>query len=216
MSSGHLVTSTWSLARHQASPKQPINSIKWGAGIILTWHRCQQRPHTLPTVISRWTTHWHRGCSQRQWSDRAFPGTIRARPTGTAVKARFTREMRISRCGAPSPTTRLPLLRLGPRLGRGGSARLARVPQGFVPDLTKYQSTERRLEGSKQAGRGNTHSGPAGEMVCPQHLPQAIPGACHQRYERRGGARTAPAPQGPWSAEQMLVKCHRCLAASTR
>jgi hypothetical protein len=93
--------------------------------------------------------------------------------------------------------------------GRGGSIYLARVPQTFVPDLTKYQY----WNGDQNAWvPGNPGAatpvipGPAGEMSAQynKYLKQYL-----LLYTNGGSndvvARTAPAPQGPWSPEQVLV-----------
>jgi hypothetical protein len=94
----------------------------------------------------------------------------------------------------------------GTPAGRAGPAFLARVPQGFVPDLTKYQywSSSGWVPGNPSAATP-VIPGPVGELSAQYntYLKQYLVLYCN------GGndvvARTAPAPQGPWSPEQMLV-----------
>jgi Domain of unknown function (DUF4185) len=96
----------------------------------------------------------------------------------------------------------------GTPAGRGGPAFLARVPQGVVPDLTKYQywnSDRNAWVPSNPAAATPVFPGPVGEMSAQynNYLKQYLVLYCN------GGndvvARTAPAPQGPWSPEQLLV-----------
>lgn len=92
--------------------------------------------------------------------------------------------------------------------GRGGSAHLARVPQNSVPDVTKYQYWNGDGNGWVANNPGAATPvipGPVGEMSAQynDYLKQYL-----VLYTNGGNdvvARTAPAPQGPWSPEQMLV-----------
>jgi hypothetical protein len=92
--------------------------------------------------------------------------------------------------------------------GRGGSVFLTRVPQGFVPDLTKYEYWN--SDGNAWVPRDPSAArpvipGPVGEMSAQYntYLKKYLVLYCN------GGndvvARTAPAPQGPWGPEQVLV-----------
>jgi hypothetical protein len=92
--------------------------------------------------------------------------------------------------------------------GRGGSAYVARVPQGFVPDLTKYQywnSDGNAWVPNNPSAATPVIPGPLGEMSAQYntYLKKYLVLYCN------GGndvvARTAPAPQGPWGPEQVLV-----------
>lgn len=96
----------------------------------------------------------------------------------------------------------------GTPAGRGGSAYLARVPQRFVPDVTKYQY----WNGDQNAWVANNPGaatpvipGPVGEMSAQynDYLKQYL--ALYTNGANDVVARTAPAPQGPWSPEQLLV-----------
>jgi hypothetical protein len=92
--------------------------------------------------------------------------------------------------------------------GRGGSVFLTRVPQGFVPDLTKYQywnSDQNAWVPNNPGAATPVIPGPVGEMSAQYntYLKKYLVLYCN------GGndvvARTAPAPQGPWGPEQVLV-----------
>ena len=93
--------------------------------------------------------------------------------------------------------------------GRGGPAFVSRVPQGSVPDLTKYEywSSDSEFLGPEQSGgRHAGHAGPGRRDVGPiQHLSQAIPGALQQRWERRRGKDCAGSARTVES-EQLLVR----------
>jgi Domain of unknown function (DUF4185) len=92
--------------------------------------------------------------------------------------------------------------------GRGGAAYLARVPQGLVPDLTKYQywnSDQNAWVPNNPSAATPVIPGPVGEMSTQYntYLKQYLVLYCNGANDVV--ARTAPAPQGPWSPEQMLV-----------
>jgi hypothetical protein len=96
----------------------------------------------------------------------------------------------------------------GTPTGRGGPAFVARVPQNFVPDLTKYQywnSDQGAWVPNNPAAATPVIPGPVGEMSAQYntYLKQYL-----VLYGDDAGAvlaRTAPAPQGPWGPPQMLV-----------
>ncbi|KAA8963881.1 DUF4185 domain-containing protein [Mycobacterium sp.] len=101
------------------------------------------------------------------------------------------------------------LYSFGTPSGRGGAIYLARVPQAFVPDLTKYQYWNGDQNSWVPGNPGAATPiipGPAGEMSAQynsylkQYLLLYTNGASNDVV-----ARTAPAPQGPWSPEQVLV-----------
>ncbi|HZA12580.1 DUF4185 domain-containing protein [Mycobacterium sp.] len=94
--------------------------------------------------------------------------------------------------------------------GRGGPAFVARVPQGFVPDLTKYEYWN--SSGDRGAWVPNNPSAatpvipaPVGEMSAQYntYLKKYLVLYCNGANDVV--ARTAPAPQGPWGDEQLLV-----------
>jgi len=99
------------------------------------------------------------------------------------------------------------LYSFGTPAGRSGPAYLARVPQAFVPDLTKYEYWN-------SSGSWVPNNPSAATPVIP--APVSEISAQYNTYLRRYlvlycnpsndvVARTAPAPQGPWSPEQTLV-----------
>jgi Domain of unknown function (DUF4185) len=92
--------------------------------------------------------------------------------------------------------------------GRGGAAFIARVPQGFVPDLTKYQywnSDQNAWVPGNPAAATPVIPGPVGELSAQYntYLKQYLVLYCNGMNDVV--ARTAPAPQGPWGPEQLLV-----------
>jgi Domain of unknown function (DUF4185) len=90
--------------------------------------------------------------------------------------------------------------------GRGGSVYLTRVPQGFVPDLTKYEYWNSGSWVPRNPGAATpVIPGPVGEMSAQYntYLKQYLVLYCNGMNDVV--LRTAPAPQGPWGPEQMLV-----------
>ena len=92
--------------------------------------------------------------------------------------------------------------------GRGGSAYLARVPQGFLPDLTKYQywnGDQNTWVPNNPAAATPVIPGPVAEMSAQynNYLKQYL--VLYTNGANDVVARTAPAPQGPYSPEQLLV-----------
>ena len=89
--------------------------------------------------------------------------------------------------------------------GRHCAAYLARVPQGFVPDLTKYEYWNGSWVPNNPAAATPVIPGPVGELSAQYntYLKQFL-----MMYGKDSGdivVRTAPAPEGPWSPEQMIV-----------
>ncbi|MCV7402848.1 DUF4185 domain-containing protein [Mycobacterium fragae] len=93
--------------------------------------------------------------------------------------------------------------------GRGGAAFLSRVPPRYLPDLTKYQywnGDSNSWVAADPSKATPIWPGPVGEMSAQynNYLKQYL-----VLYTNGGSndvvARTAPAPQGPWSPEQVLV-----------
>ncbi|HZQ30412.1 MAG TPA: DUF4185 domain-containing protein [Mycobacterium sp.] len=89
--------------------------------------------------------------------------------------------------------------------GRGGSVYLTRVPQNFVPDLTKYEYWNGTWVPNNPAAATPVIPGPVGEMSAQYntYLKRYLVLYCNGNNDVV--ARTAPAPQGPWGPEQMLV-----------
>jgi len=95
----------------------------------------------------------------------------------------------------------------GTPAGRGGSVYLTRVPQGFVPDLTKYEywNSSGSWVPRNPAAATPVFPGPVGEMSAQYntYLKQYLALYCNGMNDVV--LRTAPAPQGPWGPEQLLV-----------
>ena len=92
--------------------------------------------------------------------------------------------------------------------GRGGSAYVARVAPALVPDLTKYEywsSAANAWVPANPAAATAVIPGPVGEMSAQYntYLKQYL--ALYTNRANDVVMRTAPAPQGPWGPEQMLV-----------
>ena len=92
--------------------------------------------------------------------------------------------------------------------GRGGSAYVARVEPGYIPDLTKYEywnSDSNAWVPNNPAAATPVLPGPVGEMSAQfnTYLKQYLTLYCNGNNDVV--MRTAPAPQGPWGPEQMLV-----------
>lgn len=91
--------------------------------------------------------------------------------------------------------------------GRSGSVYLARVGQGYVPDLTKYEYwSGSQWVATDPAAAAVIVPGPVGELSVQYntYLKQYLMLYCNGLNDVV--ARTAPAPQGPWGPEQLLVK----------
>ena len=92
--------------------------------------------------------------------------------------------------------------------GRSGSAYVARVSPGFIPDLTKYEywnSDSNSWVPNNPAAATPVVPGPVGEMSAQfnTYLKQYLILYCNRSNDVV--MRTAPAPQGPWGPEQLLV-----------
>ena len=92
--------------------------------------------------------------------------------------------------------------------GRGGSAYVARVAPALIPDLTKYEywnADSNSWVPNNPAAATPVIPGPVGEMSAQfnTYLKQYLVLYCNGPNDVV--MRTAPAPQGPWGPEQMLV-----------
>ncbi|WP_087076389.1 DUF4185 domain-containing protein [Mycobacterium dioxanotrophicus] len=201
--------------------KQIVNSIKWApteVGIIPTSGVSVGRNQYLNFMsIKRWGDNgfWDTNFSGiavsqdngENWG--VYPSSIRAVgdsvPRLAAVPGNENFQM-----GAflkPGPGDPY-LYTFGTPSGRGGSAYIARVPQGFVPDQRRYEywngDSNSWVPGNPAAATP-VIPGPVGEMSAQYntYLKQYLVLYCNGANDVV--ARTAPAPQGPWSPEQMLV-----------
>ncbi|MEK0552183.1 DUF4185 domain-containing protein [Mycobacterium ulcerans] len=199
--------------------KQIISSIKWApdeTGIIPTSGIAVGKTQYVSFMSIRdwgrdgeWTTNYSGIAVSKDngqnWG--VFPGTIRASGPDSG-RVRFVPGNENFQMGAFVKANDGYLYSFGTPPGRGGSAYLARVPQRFVPDLTKYQywnGDSNSWVAGKPGAATPVIPGPVGEMSAQYntYLKQYL-----VMYTNGGNdvvARTAPTPQGPWSPEQMLV-----------
>lgn len=139
-----------------------------------------------------------------------FPGTVRSTSPENVPRARFVPGNEKFQQGAFLRGGDGYLYSYGTPAGRGGPAFLSRVSERAIPDVNQYQYWS-----ASDAGGGWVPNNPAAATP-------VIPGPVgemsvqYNTYLKRylvlygnGGndvvARTAPAPQGPWSAEQTLI-----------
>jgi hypothetical protein len=139
-----------------------------------------------------------------------YPGTVRT-PTPNGVPgARFLPGNENFQQGAflkPGPGDPY-IYSFGTPQGRGGPAFLSRVPPGYVPDLTKYEywnSDNNSWVPGNPAAATPVIPGPVGELSAQfnTYLKQYLVLYCNGMNDVV--TRTAPAPQGPWGPEQLLV-----------
>lgn len=141
-----------------------------------------------------------------------YPGTVRTPAPDSMAGARYVPGNENFQQGAFLRGNDGYLYSFGTPAGRGGSAYLSRVPEGTVPDVTKYQYWHFSDDtgGSWVTGDPGAATvvipGPVGEMSVQYntYLKQYL-----ALYTNGGNnsvvARTAPALEGPWSPEQTLV-----------
>jgi hypothetical protein len=127
-----------------------------------------------------------------------YPGTIRT-PDGGNEKFQMGAFLK------PGPGDPY-LYSFGTPNGRGGSAFLSRVPPNLIPDLTKYEYWDGGTwVPGNPAAAVPVIPGPMGEMSAQYntYLKQYVALYCNGPNDVV--MRTAPAPQGPWSPESVLV-----------
>lgn len=139
-----------------------------------------------------------------------FPGTIRTASPDAIPGAGFTPGNENFQMGAFMRGNDGYLYSFGTPSGRGGAAFLSRVPPNVLPDLSKYQYWNGDNGGHWVPGNPGAATpifpGPVGEMsgqynsYLKQYLVMYTNGGSNDVV-----ARTAPAPEGPWSPEQPLV-----------
>lgn len=137
-----------------------------------------------------------------------YPGTVRSVSPESVPAARYVPGNENFQMGAFMRTGDGYIYSFGTPSGRGGSAYLARVPQGFIPDVTKYQywnGDSNSWVPNNPGAATPVIPGPVGEMSAQynNYLKQYL--VLYTNGANDVVARTAPAPQGPWSPEQLLV-----------
>lgn len=129
-----------------------------------------------------------------------YPGTIRTPGAGNE-------NFQMGAFLKPGPGDQY-LYTFGTPNGRGGSAYVARVSPAAIPDLSKYEywnSDNGSWVPGNPAAATPVIPGPVGEMSAQynKYLKQYLALYCNGANDVV--MRTAPAPQGPWGPEQVLV-----------
>ena len=129
-----------------------------------------------------------------------YPGTVRP-PSGGNEKFQMGAFLK------PGPGDPY-IYSFGTPNGRGGSAFVARVAPAQIPDLTAYEywnADSNSWVPANPAAATPVIPGPVGEMSAQynSYLKQYLVLYCNGMNDVV--MRTAPAPQGPWGPEQMLV-----------
>ncbi|OBG35431.1 MULTISPECIES: DUF4185 domain-containing protein [Mycolicibacter] len=137
-----------------------------------------------------------------------YPGTVRSTSPENVPRARFVPGNENFQMGAYLRGNDGFLYSYGTPSGRGGSAYLSRVPERAIPDLNQYQywnGDSGSWVPANPAAATPVIPGPVGEMSVQYntYLRQYL--ALYGNGGNDVVARTAPTPQGPWSAEQTLI-----------
>jgi Domain of unknown function (DUF4185) len=202
--------------------RQIINTTKWApneTGIIPTAGISVGRTQYINFMSIRnwdnpgqWSTNYSAIAVSPDNGERwgVYPSTVRTPGPDSIAGARYVPGNENFQMGAflrPGPGDPY-LYTFGTPSGRGGPAFVARVPQGLVPDLTKYEywnADSGSWVPNNPAAATPVIPGPVGEMSAQYntYLKQYLVLYCNGMNDVV--ARTAPAPQGPWGPEQMLV-----------
>jgi Domain of unknown function (DUF4185) len=202
--------------------KQIVNSTKWASsetGIIPTAGVSAGRNQYLNFMSIKswdangaWTTNFSAIAvspdNGEHWG--VYPGTVRASAPDRVPGAKYVPGNENFQQGAfvkPGPGDPF-IYSFGTPSGRGGSAYVARVLPGYVPDLTRYEywnSDSNSWVPSNPGAATPVIPGPVAEMSGQfnTYLKQYL--VLYTNGANDVVARTAPAPQGPWSPEQVLV-----------
>jgi hypothetical protein len=202
--------------------KQIINSTKWApteTGIIPTAGIAVGQTQYINFMsIKRWDTpgQWTTNFSAiavspdngEHWG--VYPSSVRtAAPDNIPGVAHVPGNEKFQMGAFLRPGPGDPYLySFGTPSGRGGSAFVARVPPGHVPDLRKYEywnADQNAWIPANPAAATPVIPGPVGELSAQYntYLKQYL--VMYGNGANDVVARTAPAPQGPWSPEQLLV-----------
>lgn len=203
--------------------KQIINSTKWASnekGLIPTAGVAVGGKQYVNFMSikswdsdGRWTTNFSAIAvspdNGESWG--IYPGSVRTPSDGSIAGARHIPGNQNFQQGAflkPGPGDPY-LYSFGTPAGRGGSAYIARVPQNAVPDPTRYEYWNTAQNAWVPGDPGAATAvipGPVGEMSAQfnTYLKQYLVLYCNGANDVV--FRTAPAPQGPWGPEQLLVR----------
>jgi hypothetical protein len=201
--------------------KQIINSLKWAPtekGIIPTAGVAVGGNQYINFMSiknwdsdGRWTTNYSAIAVSpddgEHWG--VYPDSVRS-ASGGIEKAPFVPGNENFQMGAfmkPGPGDPY-IYSFGTPSGRGGSAYVARVAPGGIPDPRQYEYWSSAANAWVPGNPGAATAivpGPVGEMSAQYntYLKQYLMLYCNGANDVV--ARTAPAPQGPWSPEQLLV-----------
>jgi hypothetical protein len=202
--------------------KQIINSTKWApteTGIIPTAGIAVGGKQYINFMsIKRWDSpgQWTTNFSAiavspdngERWG--IYPDSVRTSAPGNVPNAQHVPGNENFQMGAfmkPGPGDPY-IYSFGTPSGRSGSAYVARVPQAYVPDLRKYEywnADQNAWVPANPAAATPVIPGPVGEMSAQYntYLKQYL--VMYGNGANDVVARTAPAPQGPWGPEQLLV-----------
>ena len=202
--------------------KQIVNTTKWApdeTGIIPTAGISVGGKQYLNYMSIKswdangaWTTNYSAIAVSPDNGDRwgVYPGSVRTPRPDAIPGARHVGGNENFQQGAflkPGPGDPY-IYSFGTPAGRGGSAYVARVAPEAIPDVTKYEywnSDQNAWVPGNPGAAAVVIPGPVGEMSAQfntylhQYLAMYCNGANDVVF------RTAPAPQGPWSPEQMIV-----------
>lgn len=136
-----------------------------------------------------------------------YPGSVRSTAQENVPKARYVPGNENFQMGAFVRGGDGYIYSYGTPSGRGGSAHLARVPEPALPDVTKYQywNESGNWVPANPGAATPVIPGPVGEMSVQYNTYLKKFLALYSNGANDVVARTAPAPQGPWSPEQVLV-----------
>jgi len=200
--------------------KQVIPSMRWAQrerGVIPTAGIAVGRTQLMNFMSiknwdsdGRWTTNYSAlavsNDNGQTWG--VYPGTVRTPTPDSLPNAAYAPGNENFQQGAFLKTGDGYLYSFGTPSGRGGSVYLSRVPQSQAPDLTKYEywnADSNSWVPTNPAAATVVIPGPVGEMSAQYntYLKQFVVLYCNGIGDVV--MRTAPAPQGPWGPEQMLV-----------
>ncbi len=218
--------------------KQIINSTKWApseTGIIPSAGISAGRNQYINFMSIKswdangaWTTNFSAIAVSPDNGERwgVYPGSVRAARPDAVPGAQYVPGNENFQQGAflkPGPGDPY-IYSFGTPSGRGGSAYVARVLPGYVPDLRKYEywnSDSNSWVPSNPGAATPVIPGPGGRNVGPvQHVSQAIPGAVHKRCQRRrgkdcpGAARTVGSGAGARAVNAVPRRHLRAVPAS--
>lgn len=198
--------------------KQVLNSIKWAPtekGIIPTAGISVGGTQYMNFMSirswdsdGRWSTNFSgiagSADNGENWS--VFPGSVRAAGPGGVPNASYVPGNENFQQGAFLRPGDGYVYSFGTPSGRSGAVYASRVPQSAVPDLSKYEYWNGSTWVPREPGAAAAViPGPVGEMSAQYntYLKQFLVLYCNGRNDVV--SRTAPAPQGPWGPEQLLV-----------